>query len=277
MKKFFSLIAVVVSIFMISGSALAVGAYANSGTDYTVGSNYSANGWFYSNGEANAKAYRPVEGSFVTRNVAGAFSLQKVESNAWARRGLYGNAYTNAYGESFQYSEAYVNPNPGTFAGGGQSSVAGYYAEDHDGWFNPYANTEGNATTMGGTLVGATRFDTNNSSVSMAGALTGSLGHSYAGCNEYDTWTAGEGYVEHGTYANKHGAEAWTGGNASYGYETNGYHHSMGAGLAGTVGMSNVEYTRHGVTAKARSMSFSTNGNTSVNGGTHITSMYAPR
>jgi hypothetical protein len=268
MKKFFVLFAVLSLVF--AGTAIAGGgSFADSGTNYNVGSNHDANGYFLSMGDDDAKVRRPMTGSFSTNNVAGSFSAQKVDSDAWAIAPIPKRPYQSAkaYGDVRQWSEAGVNPAPGTWAVGGQNSGAGYYAFDRDTFA---ADAEGNACTVGGTLVGATRFDTRRSSTAMAGAVTGSMGSAYAGCHDYDTYTFGGGEVEHATYANKRAGSAWTGGSASYSYETNGGHNAMGAGLAATGGVSNVTYGCRGITATATSVSFSTSGPTNANGGVHI-------
>jgi len=274
MKKFFSVLSILALVFTSSlVFADGYGGYADSGTDYEVGSNYDANGRWFSGGTAKSKVYAPETGSFAGNNMAGAFSSQRVKSNAeafgcWPRK-PYQRA--EAYGTASQWSEAGVNTAPGTWAAGGQSSAAGYHAEDH-GYF--HASARGNAETTGGTLVGAVRFDTPRSSTAIAGGVVGSIGSSYAGCNDYNTWTTGMGSVSHSTYANKSGGEAWTGGTASYSYETNGYHRASGGGLAATAGYSNVTHHRNGnITARAASASFSTGGgSTNTSGGTYINS-----
>jgi len=268
MKKFFVLFAVLSLVF--AGTAIAgPGHWASTDAGGVAGGTYDANGYFLSGGKINAKVNKPVEMSFSTNNVAGALSGQKVTADGFAGSLCPRRPYQSVevYGEAGQASAAFVNPNPGTWAYGSQTSGASFNATDH-GFFT--ARAEGKACTVGGTLVGAARFDTRRSSTSVAGAVTGSMGSAYAGCDSFDTDVWGSGYVEHGTYANKGAGEAWTYGDAAYSYNNDGRHHASGGGLAATVGYSNVRYTRCGVTAAAKSLSFSTFGPTNASGGVHI-------
>lgn len=241
--------------------------FAGSGTSFNAGSNYDANSPYFSIGNATAKVFKPVTGSFVTPTVSGAFSSQTVKSDAWALGPCGRPERAEAYGDAYQWSEADVNPTQGTWATGGQGSGAGYSAVDYG---NGFAAARGTASTIGGTLVGATRSDIGLSSTSMAGAITGSAGSAYANCNNYDTYTFGAGSVAHGTYVNKGVGQAWTNGTASYAYETNGDHFSSGSGFAATGGISNVTYTRTGIMATAKSISYSTSGTTNASGGVNI-------
>jgi len=266
MKRIFAVLAILSLVFL-AGPAMADSADSYAGAAGVAGSTYDANGYLFSGGEANANVARPVKVNFDTRNVAGAFSSQSVDSDATAYGLSFRPQSVTAYGEAQQWTGASVNPAYGTWAVGSQSSGAKYNAKD-SGLFCAYV--EGDATTTGGTLVGAARFDTSRSSTAVAGAVTGSSGNAYAGCDSYDTDVWGSGSVEHSTYANKGAGEAWTGGSASYSYYDDGRHFASGSGMAGTFGMSNVTRGCNGVTATAVSTSFSTNGPTNANGGTHI-------
>lgn len=267
MKKIFKVtVFSILCLFIITGVSFA-GSSSYGDTASMAGSSYDAKGWF-SGGDAEAKSYSPVIVNYNGYDSAYAYTSQKVDSSANAYGLSFGKQKTEAYGESYQNSGAFVDHENGTFAGGGQESIAGYEARDKNCF---YSDSSGMAKTQGMTYVNANRTDDYNSSSSNAMAMTGSLGYGEANCGYKDTYTSGNGSVEHGTYAQKSGAEAWTHGTAEYSYETNGYGNSAGAGMAYTQGSSNVKYHSNGdITANSHSSSFSTNGPTYTNGGTHI-------
>jgi len=276
MKKFKVLLpAFMLAFVLIVTPAMANGgsSWANQGTDYEVGGSYDANGKWISGGKVTATAFAPVGGKYEGSNVAGAYSGQKVESKAYATGFWPTKPYqsANVHGTAYQWSSTGVDLGNGNWAVGSQESWSGYNASDN-GYFSAHA--AGSAETYGGTLAGAYRHDTANSSIGMAGAVTGSFGFSNAYCNNYDTWTGGRGKVGHGSYASNHGAQARTGGSASYGYNTNGGHHAAGYGFAGTFGVSKVTHNPGGATtATARSFSFSSSGGrTNSNGGVYMSS-----
>ena len=255
------------------------GNWVGQGTNHVAGGYYNANGTWISTGGVVAKVKAPIGGSYLGTNVAGAFSGQKVNSKACAAGFWPTKPYQSAtaYGQASQWSQAGVNLGNGNWANGGQSSWAGYSASSK-GYLR--ASAKGNANTIGGTLAGAYSHNTANSSLGMAGAVTGSCGSAYAkGNNGRYTYTGGFGGVNHGSYASNHGAYAGTGGSASYSYNTNGGRCSSGYGFAGTYGVSQVTYNPNtgALTATARSTSFSSGGgNTNANGGVHITSFTTP-
>lgn len=278
-KKLFVSLFAVALIFGFSGVSMADGgpyADAGSSTGAVVGSSYEFNGWGAGIGGANAKVFAPKTGDFSFANsnfgAAGAYSAQKVKSDAWGA-GL-GVVETEAYGTALQGSGAVVDLGNGNWAVGSQSSGASY-----DAWSKGfiYDRSKGNASTIGGTLVGAANFDIGNTTVGMSGAAVGSMGNAYAGCHRYDTDVWGSGSVEHNSLAVRGPGAAWTHGNAAYEYNNDGRHRAAGAGFAATGGVSTVTTRPNGaITAHAMSGSISSSGPVSTSGGTYINTLSMP-
>lgn len=273
MKKLFtSLIAVLFCLVMVA-PVMANGASSDAyqGTNYEVGSYYSADSPYFTMGHANSKVFAPEGNDYAGTNVAYGWSSQKVRSNASAFGPCGDNETAETHGYVEQYSGAYVDLGNSTWAEGGQVSGAGYYAFDEG---QHHAHVHGMAKTTGGTLVGAVVFDNPNSQTAMSGAVTGSMGNAHVGCQDRETYTMGMGEVAHSTFAQKDNGMAWTYGDASYNYETNGYNHAHGAGFAATGGISNVTVRPNGsITARSMSGSFSSTGSGAyTEGGTHISS-----
>lgn len=273
MKKIFgSLVAVLFCLVMVVPVAADdASSNAYQGTDYKVGSYYSADSPWFTMGNANSKVFAPKGNDYAETNVAGAWSSQKIKSNAFAFGPCGDREIAEVYGNAYQHSGAYVNLGNNTWAKGDQISGAGYYGLTKRSHF---AGAKGNAETTGGTLVGAIVLDSSNSQTAMSGAVTGSKGKAHVNGYIRDTYTQGEGFVANATFAQKGNGAAWTYGDASYSYETNGYNHICGAGLATTGGISTVTTRPNGsIKASSRSGSFSSTGSGAyTEGRTHISS-----
>jgi hypothetical protein len=276
MKKLFAILCAVMLIGAFTASSAMADPYADAGssTAYEVGSDYKVTGLCVGTGEANSKVFAPKTGdfSFANSNVgaAGAYSAQKVKSDAWGAG--FGIVETSAHGQAIQGSGAVVDLDNGNWAYGEQMSGASYDASSKGCLFDL---SKGNASTIGGTLVGAANFNAGNTTVGMSGAVVGSAGKAHAGCHEYDTDAWGNGSVEQASYASRGDGQAWTHGTASYNYHNDGYHNASGAGMAATAGKSTVTTRPNGV-IKAHSVSgsfSSTGGPVTTEGGTYISNL----